>query len=345
MSNLIRQDKISLVITSIASDESEILKKYSVHCNSLGVNFVVIGDSKSPSAFKLPSCNFLSIEEQYKLPFKIATLCPLNHYARKNIGYLYSMTQGSKIILETDDDNIPYDSFWDIPNPNQMSYSIKNESWLNVYRYFNTQDFSWPRGFPLTELRKPLKNMAMFNQTINYCPIQQGLANQNPDVDAIYRLIGNLPLNFSEKISLALGTNTWCPFNSQNTIWFKDAFPLLYLPAYCSFRMTDIWRSFVAQRIAWENDWNILFFPPSVYQERNIHNLLKDFSEEIPGYLHNQKICSSLESLTLKRGKEHIPQNLLLCYELLVSLEVVDQEELNLVEAWNDDFAMTQAQS
>src|SRR5438270_335676 len=76
-----------------------------------------------------------------------------------------------------------------------------------------------------------------------YCPIQQGLADENPDVDAIYRLAFPLPLTFRTDRRIALGGSAWCPFNSQNTTWTREAFPLLYLPSYCSFRMTDIWRS------------------------------------------------------------------------------------------------------
>ena len=88
------------------------------------------------------------------------------------------------------------------------------------------------------------------------CPIQQGLADGNPDVDAIFRLVLPLPMNFGRKPPIALCRGAWCPFNSQNTSWWPAAYPLLYLPAYCSFRMTDIWRSFVAQRICWENGWS-----------------------------------------------------------------------------------------
>jgi hypothetical protein len=65
---------------------------------------------------------------------------------------------------------------------------------------------------------------------------------------------------------VALGAGAWSPFNSQNTAWYPKAYPLLYLPSYCSFRMTDIWRSFVAQRIAWENGWAVLFKSPDVYR-------------------------------------------------------------------------------
>jgi hypothetical protein len=36
--------------------------------------------------------------------------------------------------------------------------------------------------------------------------------------------------------------------------------------------MTDIWRSFVAQRIAYENDWAVLFHEPTVWQSKE-HDL------------------------------------------------------------------------
>ncbi|MGD1699535.1 STELLO glycosyltransferase family protein [Dapis sp. BLCC M229] len=58
--------------------------------------------------------------------------------------------------------------------------------------------------------------------------------------------------------------------------------------------MTYIWRSFVAQRICWENGWRVLFYSPTVYQERNFYNLMRDFEDEVSGYLNNDKIAKSL---------------------------------------------------
>ena len=80
----------------------------------------------------------------------------------------------------------------------------------------------------------------------------------------------------------------------------------MYLPSYCSFRMTDIWRSFVAQRIAWECDWPILFHSSNVRQERNEHNLMSDFRDEVSGYLNNLNIMDSLMNLNLKKGIKNI---------------------------------------
>ena len=113
---------------------------------------------------------------------------------------------------------------------------------------------------------------------------------------------------------MALGKGSWCPFNSQNTTWSGGAFPLLYLPSFCSIRMTDIWRSFVAQRIAWENGWHILFHGATVRQERNDHDLMRDFADEIPGYLHNDRIRKTLEDLPLRGGKPEIMNNIRACY-------------------------------
>jgi hypothetical protein len=81
--------------------------------------------------------------------------------------------------------------------------------------------------------------------------------------------------------------NSWCPFNSQSTWFFKKAFPLMYLPCSCKHsECTDIWRSFIGQRCLWEIGEGVTFHSPSeVYQDRNEHDLLKDFEDEIPGYL------------------------------------------------------------
>ena len=50
------------------------------------------------------------------------------------------------------------------------------------------------------------------------CAIQQGLANRNPDVDAIYRLVLPLPLDFDRHPGVISRRGAWCPLNSQNNL-------------------------------------------------------------------------------------------------------------------------------
>ena len=208
---------------------------------------------------------------------------------------------------------------------------------MNIYSYF-TEKKVWPRAFPLEYVNNQNPSLNEFRFTKVTTPVKQGLADENPDVDAVFRLVKLLPVKFKSSPKIALGKNTWCPFISQNTRWFKPAFPLLYLPTYCSFRMTDIWRSFIAQRIFWENGWSLLFHKPTVYQKRNEHNILRDFHEEISGYLNNNLISETLKSLTLKSGQENIFDNLKKCYEAIIRLGLIEEKEMELVNAWQEDL-------
>jgi hypothetical protein len=324
-----------LVITSIAAQDHPVLKQFAKESTENHIPFILIGDTKSPSEFELPGCDFYSVERQKDLNFKLAEMLPYKHYSRKNLGYLMAISSGAEIIIETDDDNLPLPEFWNQRNRNVQAQTANNKGWLNVYKYF-TDSHIWPRGFALERLNDKLK--ALDGSMLVDCPIQQGLADENPDVDAIYRLTLPLPISFNKAENIALGNNSICPFNSQNTTWFKEAFPLLYLPSYCSFRMTDIWRSFVAQRISWTCGWSVLFHESTVWQERNDHNLMDDFRDELSGYNNNALICSSLKELDLKEGAENIEENMIRCYQRLVDLNLIDQLELRLLNAWLEDI-------
>ena len=98
--------------------------------------------------------------------------------------------------------------------------------------------------------------------------------------------------------------------------------------------MTDIWRSFIAQRILWTCGWTVLFHNSTVRQERNDHSLMGDFKDEISGYTNNLEIMQTLNQLDLAPGKEAIPSNLLHCYQAMVEKKFIQAEELPLVEAW-----------
>ena len=327
----------TLIITSIANDQHPILKQFANECKTHNTPFIVIGDTKSPAEFNLEGCDYWSVPRQLELPFELAKITPTRHYSRKNLGYLIAIKNGATELVETDDDNIPRKEFWEPKQREVKSYQFENKGWVNVYHYF-TKNMIWPRGFPLEELQnKQVELATLENKSIN-CPIQQGLADENPDVDAVYRLTYPLPINFELKERLALGRNAWSPFNSQNTYWYKEAFALMYLPSYCSFRMTDIWRSYVAQRIAWECGWSVLYHESTVWQERNEHNLMKDFEDEIPGYTNNFNICKELQALNLKPGQENIYENLLTCYQKLIDINVIGKDEMILLKAWIGDL-------
>lgn len=331
------RNKTSLVVTSIA-EPTATLATLAQSCREYDVNFLLVGDEKSPELFLLDGCTFISLQDQLRSGFKFAELCPTSHYARKNIGYLYAIQSASPLIIETDDDNLPYDRFWSRRDREQTAPVVEAEGWINVYKYFS-EAIIWPRGFPLQEIKTEPPVLGSLPEQKAICPIQQGLVDNDPDVDAIYRFSLPLSVSFHPDRKVALGPRSWCPFNSQNTCWWPEAYPLLYLPSYSTFRMTDIWRSFVAQRIAGEYGWHILFQSSDMMQVRNEHDLMRDFENEIPGYLNNQRIADILTDLELSSELDAVGDNLHACYDALVAHSLLPREELHLVDSWLLDLA------
>jgi hypothetical protein len=297
---------------------------------------ILVGDTKTPEIEKHPNPNitFLSVEEQKKLGFKSYNFCPFNHYSRKNLGYLYAIKHGAKFITDTDDDNIPYEYWEESITYKPSSIEVVSEPKLvNVYKFF-TDEFIWPRGFPLALVsdKSTPKTSVMHNQKIG---IWQGLVDKDPDVDAIYRLITDKLIEFKKRVPIALDRGVYCPFNSQNTIWSAEAFPCLYLPYTVNFRFTDILRGYVAQRGIWEIDLKLAFTSASVYQDRNEHNLMSDFTDEIPCYTQVNRVIELLDKTKLI---DHPPDDLYTMYEVLLGAGIVKQVELDGVKAWINDL-------
>ena len=306
------------------------LQDYARECAERKIPLIIAGDKKSPQDFELPGATFLNTKQQEESGFHLSRLLPFNHYSRKNMAYLYAMRGACTVLVEVDDDNQALPGFWQSREEKVKGLLNNQSGWVNAYRHFSKTDI-WPRGFALKQLEKkyiPSSHPGIFDS-----PVQQSLADLDPDVDAIYRLGGKLPLSFEKNHPLILGGTAVCPFNSQNTTWFKKAFPLLYIPSTCSFRMCDIWRGLIAQRIMKENNWHLSFHNANVVQHRNEHDLLKDLQQEVDGYLYSEELAEKLQQLTLLPGEENLAGNLRACYQLLLSMQLVDHTELPMLEA------------
>lgn len=324
----------TLIVTSIHAPNTA-MRALAGGCEAHGWKMIVAGDTKSPADFNLAGCRFLSTDAQRELGFALGALAPERSYTRKNLGYLAAMADGARVLVETDDDNHPRESFWQTREESVDCRHVETRDWVNAYRYF-TDHFIYPRGLPLVVARCGVPD-AVRTATVT-CPIQQGLADEDPDVDAVYRMLHPLPFRFSPDASpVMLGPGAWCPFNSQNTTFFESVLPLMYLPAHCSFRMTDIWRSFVAQRVLHARGRGVLFHGPTVWQERNEHDLMRDFQEETVGYLHNAAIRETLEATPLPASMG-VRTQVETCYQQMIRNGWIGADEELLLQAWFNDL-------
>jgi hypothetical protein len=326
----IMRSKKFIIITSIFQPTVAVKKIATMSDYQL----IVVGDNKSPSDWQCENVIYLSVADQQKLDYPILKDLPYNHYCRKMIGYLFAIEHGAEIIIDTDDDNIPYDN-WGFPEfEGEFECIERDKGFMNIYSEFTAQKI-WPRGLPLSLINSP-------NIYTKLCKkanigIWQGLADGDPDVDAIYRLTDNTPCHFNKRAPIIIDKGTISPFNSQNTAFAKELFPLLYLPSFVSFRFTDILRGIVAQPVMWQADYLLGFTEATVVQERNVHNYMKDFELEIPMYqLAERSFQIALDAVS--RSKT-ITQNIFEVYlELHRNDAIVSHEEILLLEKWLKHF-------
>ncbi len=329
--------KNNIIITTIF----EPTKAVKLFANDKNNHLIIAGDKKTPENWTIEESNakitFISCNKP--LGYNIEKVLPFNHYCRKMIGYIYASKNGAEIIYETDDDNYPKNN-WEFIEEQKDDKNLSTPcdmGFVNVYKYFSKEDI-WPRGYPLELINNEnhLINEDKLEQKDLKIGVYQGLVDNEPDVDAIYRLTKNKICNFENKPSIVLSKGTVCPYNSQNTFTKKDLFPLLYLPSTVTFRFTDILRGLIAQPLMWIEGYHLCFSQASAIQERNEHDYLKDFESEIPCYLYAQKVVDIANAAIC--GNSNLKDNLFRVYSELYRENIVKKEELNILEAWLKDI-------
>eukprot|EP00761_Pharyngomonas_kirbyi_P006886 gb/GECH01006895.1/.p1 GENE.gb/GECH01006895.1/~~gb/GECH01006895.1/.p1 ORF type:complete len:771 (+),score=111.69 gb/GECH01006895.1/:1-2313(+) len=334
------------IVTTSVNYPTQAIKKLA---QLKGWKVVVVGDKATPQDWSLPNVIFLSLEDQVNLGYQIAKLLPFKSYARKNIGYLFAIEHGAQIIYETDDDNLlirpvlsmAFDIEENVTQP--TLWNSDGYEFINPYPTFG-QPTMWPRGYPLSLIGKETnRNFFKYPGKISVA-IQQGLADGDPDVDAIYRLtrknIGKaIDIRFRGPMDrVVVPHGTLSPFNSQNTLFHYRAFWGMYIPSTTTFRTSDIWRGYWAQRLLWEVSSHLGFYGSSVYQDRNEHDYLKDYIDEKPLYEDALRFGQFLRSWTPSSRDFQFSDIMLSLSKDMAKQGFWRDNEIPIIRAWIQDL-------
>ena len=315
-----------VIITTINKPTETILK----HIQNTEYDVIIVGDNKTPNDYKNLNCIYIDIPSQKKLFPELCELLPYNHYCRKNLGYLYAVKKGYKVIYETDDDNIPYANFDNILQySNIKMITEQNNVWINIFKYFTNNAHIWPRGFPLSLLKN---NPNYLIQDTDKIPsIINGLVENDPDVDALFRIICNHQdsIKWDKQKCVLIDNQNVCVFNTQNTFWLNpELFICLLIPCTVSFRYCDILRGIINNIILKKTNNYMMYTSPNVIQNRNEHNLISDFKSEYEMYIHNENILNFIENnignITSRGWSEPEPQRMLGVDKRLNSVDEVE---------------------
>jgi len=325
--------KKCIVITTINKPSSQVLHYTTIK----GWDLIIVGDSKTDdSSYDNVGCVYLGLSQQKELFPTFYEKIPIKSYTRKMFGYLYAIKNGYDIIYDTDDDNKYIEKLDNFNNMTTDSGIIKSEKlcstpgFVNLYKIYSESNI-WPRGIPPSHFSIHNEPVLNNNNTNMNIAIIQGLVDNDPDVDAHYRLaINNNPFCFDKNkdIDVILDKYSVCPFNSQNTFWLdKSLFYTMYFPTTVTFRYTDILRGFVALYQLWKNDKTIKFTFSSAVQDRNEHDLIKDYESEVPMYKTAEKVIELLN--------DNKNATLYEIYEIFSKNGIVDVSELDTLNEWN----------
>lgn len=337
-----------VIITTINKPTEAILK----HINNTEYNVIIVGDNKTPDDYKNLHCIYLDIASQKKLFPELSELLPYNHYCRKNLGYLYAIKKGYTIIYETDDDNIPYDNF---DNVLQYNTSVKmiteqNNTWINIFKYFTNNAYIWPRGYPLSLLKT--QQDYIFEETNNTPSIINGLVENDPDVDALFRIVCNHQdsIKWEMNKQVVISNKNVCVFNTQNTFWLNSyLFVSMLIPSSVSFRYCDILRGIICNIILKKTDNYMMYSSPNVIQNRNEHDLIQDFKSEIEMYIHNESILDFIDQDIVDQDderfvdgnsgkKKYIEYLIKRIYQNLLDKNVIKQLDMDILNKWLEYF-------
>ena len=317
---------------------------------------VVVGDAKTPGDAYAKVLDpkrhvYLSVEEQNGLGFKLASQTPINHFSRKNVGYLYAVRMGAKRIFDFDDDNsllqrsLPnFTTFGPMPahvlrprNRTANQFDVLNPCTVGF-----DADSMWPRGFPLSRINTRSHTKWLVETMPVELGVIQSMANNDPDVDAIYRLAprASQPLPFvfrNTKQPQVLGANVYAPFNAQASVFTERAMWAMYLPTTVHGRVSDIWRSYVAQRLFWTVGLRLAFHKPWVAQFRNSHDYLSDFMSERPLYETTEELIRVLQAW-VPAPHSTLAHNFEDLYVTLYEYGFVEIGDVTGVQLWLEDL-------
>ena len=317
--------KTTIVTTTI--NIPTLLLQYAQNASYYGhtdLDFVVIGDRKSPSATaefcrKVSEhypCSYLDIPAQQKYLDRFPELWShlrFDSIQRRNVGMLLAYENGADVVITIDDDNFVMGqdfvglhsvvgSVRELPTYSSTSGFLDVCSFLEVeggVRFYH-------RGYPQKQ-RWTNNGFVSSYPDRRMVAVNAGFWLDNPDIDALTRM-ERQPVVRGYKAhwpgNIALYPGTWSPFNSQNTALMRALLPAYFLSPYIG-RYDDIWASYIIARIAEQLGDVISFGDPLVRQERNPHDLWKDLDVERNGMIMTDDFCEALRAVPLSGETYH----------------------------------------
>jgi hypothetical protein len=273
------------IVTTTINPPTEAVRRFD---SMPGWDLLVVGDLKTPPDYPLERGRYLSPAEQRDLDPELSDAIGWNCIQRRNFGILVAYQCGADVVAVVDDDNIPLEGWGE---DLLIGRDVEVDCYLTDLPVFDPVGATeyphlWHRGFPLQLVAR--RDYTRVERRRVRADVQADLWNGDPDVYAVCRM-EHAPHCQFDPSRFPIASSRPSPFNSQNTFLSRAVLPHYFLFPGIG-RMDDIWAAYYTQALGYQ----VVFAAPSVYQERNPHDLLVDFRAELLGYEHNLALLEDL---------------------------------------------------
>ncbi len=270
---------------------------------------IVVGDKKTPHYdYNNLNCVYLSPEYQEETYPELSEVIGWNSIQRRNIGFVEAYNRGADIVATVDDDNIPNEDWGKnvvVGETVEIDFYTTD---LGVFDPLSVTEHTniWHRGYPIELVPVRHRGLAYGGKLKRRVLVQADLWNGDPDVDAIARL-SIKPIVKFDKIQGPYGSTSISPFNSQNTFVSREVLPYYAVLPHVG-RMDDIWGGYILQYY-YPN--SVIYNKASVYQDRNVQDLVTNLEKEILGYRRTTDLIRGLSN-----WQEIVPEQTLKFWEI-----------------------------
>lgn len=300
--------RVALITTTI--NVPHVLTQWA---KSMGVDDIIIvaGDQTSPhdeildlliDISESTGVNTQYLHPDHQIKWASSEAIGWKSIQRRNIALLEAMQLNPQYILTVDDDNAPSSMdqvrrlIGEIEEPAQ-NFIKTNTGWYNPGVQCFDQQYRHVihRGYPLNR-----RNEKPFISAAAACQIGVAamLWTGAPDIDAMDRIVTDPIIKRIHPNGTTLTPGTWAPFNSQATMYRTELAPLMMVWPGVG-RYDDIWASYLARKVMDQFGYGVYYGHPSVHQDRNEHDLMRDLEGEIHGMKWTPHLVEILKSIDI----------------------------------------------
>jgi len=262
-----------------------------------GWELIIAGDKKTPHeayhalARENKSVTYLTPEMQERLAPELSASIGWNSIQRRNMAFVWAWDAKADVIASVDDDNIPHANWGrDLMIGRTVPVRFHRANGVAFDPLSAVLADAWHRGYPIQMIADRFSWSSEYGIGFE-ADVQADLWNGDPDIDAIRRITH--PRKKRDWVIdpqyFPFASNKPAPFNSQNTFLLRKVLPHYFMHIGVG-RSDDIWAAFHAQA----QGFKVVFGKPSVTQERNPQDVMKNFEDEMLNYRYNQTICRGI---------------------------------------------------